>query len=506
MADFSAFKITNAGIALEVRVQGGTPIKFTKFMLGDGTFTGNVKNLTALVNPIMEVPVSRLVSQSGDNSKVSIGFDLSSQDVITGFYLREIGIYAEDPDGGNDILVFYGNAGNTADYIEPSTSATMTEKMIDIEMYIDSATTITAVIDSSLVYATQDDINSLQIAINGKAPNSHASSSDTYGIGTTSLFGHVKINNNLTTSSYSNGEVLSAYQGYVLNNSKAPNLHASSSNTYGISTSTLYGHAKLINNLTTSSYADGEALSAYQGYVLNQKFSNYLSKSGGTLTGELNLGANRIKFGNNGNIEFKEDGYGDKFRIIPNFNGADDANILNIQGTVGGAGTDPTNWKTLFQLTAKSGNMTIAGQVNSGAGFNVTTASGETGFVAKRTDTNTEVKVTVGNGGVNHGIYSSKLNKWIAYADASRVYLNGNAESASKLYSAKKINGTNFDGSAEITTAKWGTARTLALSGAVTGSASVDGSGNVTIATKVNYGTSAPGSLATGTVYFQYFN
>lgn len=54
---------------------------------------------------------------------------------------------------------------------------------------------------------------------------------------------------------------------------------------------------------------------------------------------------------------------------------------------------------------------------------------------------------------------------------------------ATKLQTARKINGTNFDGSGDITTTKWGTSRAISLSGAVSGSANVDGSGNVTIST-----------------------
>ena len=50
----------------------------------------------------------------------------------------------------------------------------------------------------------------------GKAPNSHASSDTTYGVGTTANYGHVKTINGLTQSSHVNGTALSAYQGYVL--------------------------------------------------------------------------------------------------------------------------------------------------------------------------------------------------------------------------------------------------------------------------------------------------
>lgn len=56
-----------------------------------------------------------------------------------------------------------------------------------------------------------------------------------------------------------------------LNNNKAPTSHSSEDTTYGIGTATKYGHCKTINALTQSSHADGTALSAYQGKVLNDK-------------------------------------------------------------------------------------------------------------------------------------------------------------------------------------------------------------------------------------------
>jgi hypothetical protein len=54
--------------------------------------------------------------------------------------------------------------------------------------------------------------------------------------------------------------------------------------------------------------------------------------------------------------------------------------------------------------------------------------------------------------------------------------LTGNASTATTLATARTINGTSFNGSANITTSSWGTARTLTLGS--TGK-SVDGSANV---------------------------
>lgn len=69
-----------------------------------------------------------------------------------------------------------------------------------------------------------------------------------------------------------------------------------------------------------------------------------------------------------------------------------------------------------------------------------------------------------------------------SYVNASYISIFNNASTATKLQTARQINGTNFDGSANITTAKWGTARNIYIrdaSQAHTGTAvSVDGSSN----------------------------
>lgn len=61
---------------------------------------------------------------------------------------------------------------------------------------------------------------------------------------------------------------------------KAPKSHASSANTYGVGTTANYGHNKVINDLTHTAFANGEALAAYQGKILKDLID--------TLTTELN--------------------------------------------------------------------------------------------------------------------------------------------------------------------------------------------------------------------------
>lgn len=62
--------------------------------------------------------------------------------------------------------------------------------------------------------------------------------------------------------------------------------HASTEWTYGPGTSTEYGHCRIIDNLNTSTNSTGYALSAHQGYVLEQKFGTVQIMSIGYLNAD----------------------------------------------------------------------------------------------------------------------------------------------------------------------------------------------------------------------------
>jgi hypothetical protein len=74
-------------------------------------------------------------------------------------------------------------------------------------------------------------------------------------------------------SHIASGEKLSVLFGKILKKFKnvAPTSHASAANTYGLGTTANYGHCKIRNDLTASAYANGEVLSSYQGKILDDK-------------------------------------------------------------------------------------------------------------------------------------------------------------------------------------------------------------------------------------------
>lgn len=74
-----------------------------------------------------------------------------------------------------------------------------------------NASTLNGLEGSSFLTRSQADSMSF-------TPKPHSSMAQLYGTGSTSQFGHVRLRDNLTSSGYVNGEALTGRQGYVLNN------------------------------------------------------------------------------------------------------------------------------------------------------------------------------------------------------------------------------------------------------------------------------------------------
>lgn len=69
----------------------------------------------------------------------------------------------------------------------------------------------------------------------------------------------------LTSSQFAKAEHNELHTNYF-----APLDHAIETNRYGLGTTTKYGHVKTVNNLDSTSFINGEALSAFQGNVLRE--------------------------------------------------------------------------------------------------------------------------------------------------------------------------------------------------------------------------------------------
>jgi hypothetical protein len=159
MGAFGGLIQTKRGRNLQAKAQTGVQLHFTRIAIGDGSLSGQqIADLTALISQKKSLNISKLKTQTG--GKAIVGCVLSNQDIIAGFYFREIGVFAEDPDLG-EILYCYGNAGQGAEYIPAGGGPDIIEKAMDIITLVGNTANISATIESSLVYATISEAQSM---------------------------------------------------------------------------------------------------------------------------------------------------------------------------------------------------------------------------------------------------------------------------------------------------------------------------------------------------------
>ena len=159
---FTAPKFTGVGRQLQTRVIAGDTLTFTTIKLGDGTMTTEpIAALTDLIHGIITLPVHE-VRRNADYADVTGVFQNAG--LSSGFYWREIGIFAADPDYPNDrshdILYCYQNAAELAEYI-PSASSAVIEKIIRVACVVGDAESVTVGL-ASQAYAKAEDLQALE--------------------------------------------------------------------------------------------------------------------------------------------------------------------------------------------------------------------------------------------------------------------------------------------------------------------------------------------------------
>lgn len=152
----SSVFFTNKGRILQSKCMLGKPLNFTKIIIGDGELNGKViQELETLLSPKLEIPITRLVTV--DTAKVKIGGKFNNSNLANGFYYRELGLFAIDPDSNIEMLYCYGNAANLAEYIS-SQGSEIIEKQIEIIAVVGNEANVTATINDSLLSVSPEDL------------------------------------------------------------------------------------------------------------------------------------------------------------------------------------------------------------------------------------------------------------------------------------------------------------------------------------------------------------
>lgn len=124
---FGNLTFTNKGLNLLSKAQSGKLIQITKIKVGDGQLgSSSILDLNDLKHTVTELDIER--RQQMTSNQYLIAAVLRNTNYSEGFYLRELGIMAIDPDVG-EILYAYVNAGTLADYIPAPTTGQVVKEL-----------------------------------------------------------------------------------------------------------------------------------------------------------------------------------------------------------------------------------------------------------------------------------------------------------------------------------------------------------------------------------------
>ena len=224
------------------------------------------------------------------------------------------------------------------------------------------------------------------------------------------------------------------------------------------------------------------------------EYFKWLQVSGSTTTELMSLKSDGLRFKG---IKVSLEGHSHSYAGSSSAGGAaTSANKVNSTlaftgGTFAAKSFDGSSNQTVnipthtSHLTNNSGFITSSATV--AAANKVTNTLTFTGYQSKSFDGSAAVSVAIPNN-------TNQLTNGAGFITSS-ASISGNAGSATKLQTARTINGTSFNGTANITTANWGTTRSIYIQDATatnTSSAvSVNGGGNayLKLPTNIKVGT-----------------
>ena len=193
MANTIDFILTTAADELISKVLSGKTLNFTRMAVGDGfSYDINVaKGFKNVVNEVLSLDITKKETLSPKSVKITSAF--KNTDAQKEFYYREVGLYAQDPDTGEEVLYAYGNRNDAAELITQTGANVVTKQLVFVISVGDSAK-VTFNVNAD-VYALQEDMLDVQADISEIQTNLGTAQTDI----TTLQTGLNQTNSNITT-------------------------------------------------------------------------------------------------------------------------------------------------------------------------------------------------------------------------------------------------------------------------------------------------------------------
>lgn len=147
------------------------PIKFTYMKIGDGVLsTETEEELSDLISEQLAVLIEH---KSCSNGIYMLRAVFTNQSLSQGFYIRECGVFVNNPETNKDVLFAYDNAGagEDVDYFAPGNGKVILKEVFETFVSIGNDANVTLVINPSLIYVTEEEFDALKDEVSKKIKN-----------------------------------------------------------------------------------------------------------------------------------------------------------------------------------------------------------------------------------------------------------------------------------------------------------------------------------------------
>ena len=179
MAEFRTMVITNKGQALIAKMIAGTAnIQFTKIALSDTALTdAQIQSLTSLSGVKQTTAITRVIKTSA--AAVQVEGAVTNATLATGYYIRTIALYAQDPDEGE--IIYAACGASTPGWMPPFNGVSTSGCFLKLVTTVQNASHVTVNVDPAAV-ATIGDIQDLQNQIDDLQAFIGYTDDDIYGV------------------------------------------------------------------------------------------------------------------------------------------------------------------------------------------------------------------------------------------------------------------------------------------------------------------------------------
>ena len=316
MAQFPGLSLTAQGNKMIIRASTGKVadrLIVTKAIIGDGQLNTSIEGLTRLVSAKLEIGLSQVKELA--NGQMQLQFNFDNKKVDTGFYWREVGLYAKSGDSGEEKLIGYSNAKGLTSYILDKTNALPMQRLV-IALGVGDNPNVKGSVDLTSAIT----IEQLEEAINQHNADEHAHDNrfkKYLPLAGGTVTGNIKVNN--AAVGFNNGTGTYDAKIRIASNGNF-DIGVTEDSANKNATNQLLLHSQNKPKWYNSGMGSKEIATTED---ITNETSKYLLLAGGTITGDVNFANGAwVLFTNNNNVG--------GIRMLPN--GTMDVGV-NSQGT-----------------------------------------------------------------------------------------------------------------------------------------------------------------------------